>query len=445
MQSRYTNLLIASAFAAGFIGCAGKPTNVTSIPNSADPAVEISRTEEMVNEARAKQMNVLSPDNFKSAERELEKAKDYQADKKSAEKILERVSYSRAWLQQGENKSDISKKTLGEITDARSGALKAGAPNLYSKEWKKLENRLENVTKDVENGSLTAAEKKGPDLVAAYRQIERDSVAKQHLGRAKSTIDDAQKDKAKDKAPKSLALAEGKYNQTMKLIAQDPRNTAAISRTAEDATREADHLAEVMSKVNAGNSEALVLQNERQQRMITNLRGENKSQEQELAQAGEQLEVAKQQEAELARQQALTQAADKIRRELRPNEAEVFTQDGKVMVRLKGLNFASGKSTLTPKNKALLQRVETALNDVPAAKIEVQGHTDSTGKAETNQRISEERAKSVQRQLIANGASSDKVDAIGLGDERPISNNGTAAGRAQNRRIDLVIEPTIQE
>lgn len=444
-MSRYTNLLIASAFAAGFIGCASAPSNVVSIPNSADPAVEISRTEEMVNEARAKQMNVLSPDNFKSAERELSKAKDYQADKKSTEKILERVSYSRAWLQQGANKSDIAKKSLGEITDARSGALKANAPQLYSKEWKKLENQLENVTKDIENGSLTAAEKKGPDLVASYRQIERDSVAKQYLGKAKSTIDEAEKDKASDKAPKSLAMAQGKYNQTMKLIAQDPRNTAAISRTAEDATRESDHLAEVMSKVNAGNSEALVLQNERQQRMITNLRGENKSQEKELAQAGQQLEVAKQTEAELARQQALTQTADKIRRELRPNEAEVFTQDGKVMVRLKGLNFASGKTTLTPKNKALLQKVETALNDVPAAKIEVQGHTDSTGKAETNQRISEERAKTVQQQLIANGASSSKVDAIGLGDERPISTNNTAAGRAQNRRIDLVIEPTIQE
>jgi outer membrane protein OmpA-like peptidoglycan-associated protein len=444
-MSRSTNLLIASAFALGFIGCASAPSNVVSIPNSADPSVEISRTEEMVNEARAKQMNVLSPDNFKSAEHELSKAKDYQADKKSAEKILERVSYSRAWLQLGEGKADIAKKSLGEITDARSGALKAGAPNLYSKEWKKLENQLENVTKDIENGSLTAAEKKGPDLVASYRQIERDSVAKQYLGKAKVTIDAAQKDKAQEKAPKSLAMAEGKYNQTMKLIAQDPRNTAAISRTAADATRESDHLAEVMGKVNAGNSEALVLQTERQQRMITNLRGENQSQEKELAQAGQQLEVAKETEAELARQQALTQTADKIRKELRPNEAEVFTQDGKVMVRLKGLNFASGKTTLTPKNKALLQKVETALNDVPTAKIEVQGHTDSTGKADTNQRISEARAKTVQQQLIANGASSDKVDAIGLGDERPISNNATPSGRAQNRRIDLVIEPKIQE
>ncbi|WP_413293300.1 OmpA family protein [Bdellovibrio sp. HCB185ZH] len=445
MLSRFNKVILASAFAAGFIGCASTPPNVVSIPTTANPTTEIARTDEMLNEARSKQMNVLSPDNFKDAEKSLDKAKRYLSDKKPTEKILEQVAYSRAWLQQGENKADISKKSLGEITDARTGALKANAPQMYPKEWKKLENKLQNITKDVENGSLTAADKKGADLVASYRTLERDSVAKQYLGRAKMTIDEAEKDKAAEKAPRSLALAQGKYNQSLNLIGQDPRNTAAISKVAEDVNREAEHLAEVMSKVNAGNSEALVLQNERQQKMITSLHKETKTQARELTAAEKQLEVAKQQEAELARQQALTDTADKLRKELRPNEAEVFTEDGKVMVRLKGLNFASGKANLTPKNKALLQKVETALNDLPTAKIEVQGHTDSTGATEANQRISEARAKSVQKQLIANGASSSQVEAVGLGEDRPISNNNTAAGRAQNRRIDLVIEPKIQE
>ncbi len=445
MLSRLNKVILASAFAAGFIGCASTPPNVVSIPNTANPTTEIARTEEMLNEARAKQMNVLSPDNFKDAEKSLNKAKEYQAEKKSTDKVLEQVAYSRAWLQQGENKADISKKSMGDITDARTGAIKANAPQMYPKEWKKLESKLQNITKDVENGSLTAADKKGADLVAAYRQIERDSVAKQYLGQAKMTIDAAEKDKASEKAPKSLAMAQGKYNQAVTFIGQNPRNTASIAKISEDASREAEHLADVMNKVNAGNSEALVLQNERQQKMISSLHKETKAKDRELTAAEKQLQVAKEQEAELARQQALTSTADKLRSELRPNEAEVFTQDGKVMVRLKGLNFASGKSNLTPKNKALLQKVETALNDVPTAKIEVQGHTDSTGNPDANMRISEQRAKSVQQQLIANGAPSNQVDAVGLGEERPISNNNTPSGRAQNRRIDLVIEPKIQE
>lgn len=114
------------------------------------------------------------------------------------------------------------------------------------------------------------------------------------------------------------------------------------------------------------------------------------------------------------------------------------------MVRLKALTFPSGQATLGAKNKAFLRRVETALNDIPTSNISVEGHTDSTGSAETNMRISEKRAKAVQDQLIANGASSEKVNAIGMGDEKPISNNTTATGRSQNRRIDLVIEPKLE-
>ncbi|WP_413575094.1 OmpA family protein [Bdellovibrio sp. HCB290] len=445
MSSLCTKVILSSAFIIGFIGCASAPPNVTSLPATANPAVEIAQTDEMLKEARAKQMDALSPDNFNNAEKTLAKAKEYMEEKKSADKILEQVSYSRGWLKQGELKSEISRKSMGPIVDARTGALRANAPELYPKEWSKLEKKLENVTSDVEKGSLKAVDKKGTDLVASYRQIERDSVEKQYLGKAKATIEAAEKDKASEKAPVTLGLAQAKYNQTAKLIAQDPRNTAAIAGVAEDATRESDHLAEVMNKVNAGNTETLVLQNEKQQRQISSLRTETKAQSRELSAAEKQLQSAKAAEAELARQKAAADIATKLRQDLRSKDAEVFTQDGKVTVRLKGLNFASGSANLNSSNKALLSKVENALDDIPTSKIEVQGHTDSTGAADVNMRISEKRAEAVQKQLVANGAPAAEVDAVGLGSEHPISNNNTASGRAQNRRIDLVIEPKIQE
>ncbi|WP_413584716.1 OmpA family protein [Bdellovibrio sp. HCB274] len=445
MSSRCTKMILSSAFIIGFIGCASAPPNVTSIPATANPSVEIAQTDEMVKEAKAKQMDVLSPDNFSSAEKTLAKAKEYQEEKKSPEKILEQVSYSRGWLKQGELKSDITRKSMGPIVDARTGALRAKAPELYPKEWKKLEKKLENVTSDVEKGSLKAVDKKGTDLVAAYRQIERESVEKQYLGKAKMTIEAAEKDKANMKAPVSLGMAQAKYNQTAKLIAQDPRNTSAIAGVAADATRESDHLAEVMTKVNAGNSETLVLQNEKQQRQISSLRTETRAQSRELSATEKQLQSAKAAEAELARKQAAADAATKLRKDLRAKDAEVFTEDGKVTVRLKGLNFASGSANLNASNKALLSKVESVLDDIPTSKIEVQGHTDSTGGADVNMRISEKRAMAVQKQLVANGAPAAEVDAVGLGSEQPIGNNNTAAGRAQNRRIDLIIEPKVQE
>ncbi|WP_413582045.1 OmpA family protein [Bdellovibrio sp. HCB288] len=438
MSSLCTKVIISSAFVIGIIGCASKPPSYSALPDTSDPMIEVTQTEQLLNEARSKQMDVLSPDNFKNAEKALNKAKEGIADKDKAADILEQVSYSRGWLQEGATKSDIARKSIGPIVDARSGALAANAPEMYPKEWKKLESKLENVTSDVEKGSLKAADKRGSDLVASYRQLERDSVEKRYLGSAKSTIEAAEKDKASEKAPRSLGLARGQYNETMKLIAADPRNTTGISRSASNATKASDHLAEVMVKVNAGNTEALVLQTEKQQRQISSLRSETSTQSRELTAAEKQLQAARTTEAAAA-------TATRIRSELNAKDAEVFAQDGKVTVRLKGLNFPSGSANLSASNKALLTKVESVLEEIPTSKIEVQGHTDSTGSNDVNMRISEKRAQAVQKQLIANGTPATGVDAIGLGDEKPIGSNNTAAGRAQNRRIDLVIEPKIQE
>ena len=444
MFANQLKYFLTAAAAIGFIGCASTPPNVQSISSSADPGYEISRTEDMVNEARQQQIDVLSPQNFKAAEKSLAKAKAYKADNKSTEKVLEQVANSRAWLAEGKSKADIATKSMGDITDARAGAMRANANTLFPKEWDKVGKQLENVTKDVEDGSLKAADKKGADIVAKYRQLERDAVSATYLGKADANISAAKKNGADIKAPRTYGTAQMRYNETEKLIATDPRNTDLISRSAQIATRESYHLNEVLAKVKAGNTEDLVLQSERQQRTISGLKSESAYQERALQKTEGELTEAQKQAAELQKSQALLDTAAKIRRQFQPNEAEVFTENGKVMVRLKALTFPSGQATLGAKNKAFLRRVETALNDIPTSNISVEGHTDSTGSAETNMRISEKRAKAVQDQLIANGASSEKVNAIGMGDEKPISNNTTATGRSQNRRIDLVIEPKLE-
>lgn len=282
MFARQLKHSLITAMAIGFIGCASTPPNVQSISSNADPAYEISRTEDMVNEARQQQMDVLSPQNFKDAEKALAKAKDYKSNNKSTDKILQQVSYSRAWLEEGKAKSDIAMKSMGDIADARGGALKARANELFPKEWSKVGKQLESVTKDVEEGSLKAADKKGTDIIAKYRQLERDAVSSTYLGKADASISAAKKDGADKKAPKTYGAAQMRYNETEKLIALDPRNTDAIAKSAQMATRESYHLTEVMAKVNAGNTEDLVLQSERQQRTISGLRTETASQERAL-------------------------------------------------------------------------------------------------------------------------------------------------------------------
>ncbi|WP_374030675.1 OmpA family protein [Bdellovibrio bacteriovorus] len=438
MVSR-THKILASVAVAGFIaGCASKPPNVQPISSSANPTAEIEKTEAMISEARSKQIDVLSPENFTDATKALEKAKQKKEKDKPNADILEQVAYSRAWLNEANTRAEIARTSMRQITDAREGAMKAGAPKLYPKEWDKAGKDLEKITVAIEKGNLSPADKRGDEIISRYRDLEIMSVTKAYLGTAKDNLDTAKKAGADKNAPKSFGMAAMKYENAEKLIKADPRNPAVIARASQDATRESQHLMEVTRKVNAGNSEDLVLMAERQQRTISTLRNEYSSAEQELQTVQSE---AERQRMELERQQALLSRAQALRSQLKPNEAEVFTENGKLMVRLKGLQFPTAQSNLGPKNQALLKKVEGALAGVTPSKVIVEGHTDNVGSAEANRVLSEKRAQSVQNFLVSQGTlPADKVESVGMGYDNPIGNNNTAAGRAQNRRIDLVIE-----
>lgn len=435
MHSRNLAAIFVLALATGFIGCASAPPTVPDISSTANPATEIDKTQQMLTEAKDRQIDVLSPTNFSKAEDSLQSAiKKRDAGKDNAD-ILEQVAYSRGYLKEALAKSQIATMQMKDIQDARRGALNAKANESLPKEWASAGKDLESVTKDIEKGNLKPAEKKGPDIVAQYRKLEKDSVMKTALGKADDNIKLAEKDNAKKIAPKSYNMTTMKYDNAAKIIAADPRNASAINKAASDATTESVHLVDVVGKVKQGNTEDLVLQSEQQQKAISSLRRENKSNEHELTQMEKQ-------QAELKQSQALINQAASIRREFKPNEAEVFTEGGRVTVRLKALQFPVNQATLGPKNQALMQKVNEAISQAGPSKITVEGHTDSTGSAEKNMTLSEQRAKSVQDYLVANGATSlDNIESVGLGATKPVSDNKTSAGRAQNRRIDIIVEP----
>lgn len=435
MLSRQIPAILVVAFATGFIGCASTPPMVPPISSTANPTMEIERTQAMLNEARDRQMDVLSPNNFKNAEEALKKAISKKDAGKSPEDILEQVGYAQGWLREGVNKSQLATMQMKDIQDARRGALEAKANEIFPKEWSKAGKELESVTKDIEKGNIKPAEKKGADIVAEYRRLEKESVTKTALGKAEDNIKMAEKEKADKIAPKTYSLATMKYDNAEKIISANPRNTSAINQAAADATRESMHLVDVTNKVKAGNTEDLVLQTEQQRKAITSLRKENVVAEVEMT------EMARRQQ-ELQRSQALINQAAAIRSQFKPSEAEVFTENGKVMVRLKSLQFPTNQATLGPRNQAMMKKVNEALEQVGPAKLIVEGHTDSTGSENRNLTLSEQRAKSVQDYLVANGAVTlDNVEAVGMGAAKPVSDNKTATGRAQNRRIDIIVEP----
>ena len=109
---------------------------------------------------------------------------------------------------------------------------------------------------------------------------------------------------------------------------------------------------------------------------------------------------------------------------------------------LTGVQFEINSSRLTADAKTVLDEVVTALKRNPRVRLEVGGHTDNTGSLDLNNRLSLQRANSVRDYLISQGIAEDRLEAKGYGPSMPIADNSTAAGRAENRRIEFVILPT---
>lgn len=104
--------------------------------------------------------------------------------------------------------------------------------------------------------------------------------------------------------------------------------------------------------------------------------------------------------------------------------------------------FATGSAALRPDLTSDLRAVAANLINYPASRIEVIGHTDNVGSAALNQDLSQRRASSVANVLISNGVPASRVGIFGRGEDAPIASNLTEQGRAQNRRVEIIIRPT---
>jgi outer membrane protein OmpA-like peptidoglycan-associated protein len=113
----------------------------------------------------------------------------------------------------------------------------------------------------------------------------------------------------------------------------------------------------------------------------------------------------------------------------------VITLSGSVL-------FASNRSDLLPSAQAKLNDVALALTKQDAeSKITVEGHTDSQGDASYNQELSQRRAQTVRDYLVSQGMAADRVTSEGFGLTRPIADNSSPEGRANNRRVEIVVQP----
>lgn len=102
------------------------------------------------------------------------------------------------------------------------------------------------------------------------------------------------------------------------------------------------------------------------------------------------------------------------------------------------IQFDVNKAVIKPESASVIQQVFGMLQSHPELKFSVEGHTDSDGDAELNQRLSQDRAASVVRRLVEMGVAAERLTAKGWGASKPVAENDTAEGKAQNRRVEFV-------
>ena len=101
--------------------------------------------------------------------------------------------------------------------------------------------------------------------------------------------------------------------------------------------------------------------------------------------------------------------------------------------------FETGKDVIKESSFTNLDKLADILSEYPEAKVDIQGHTDNVGDHDENVVLSEKRAASVQAYLGSHGIAAERMTSHGFGPDKPIADNGSASGRAKNRRVDFVL------
>lgn len=132
-----------------------------------------------------------------------------------------------------------------------------------------------------------------------------------------------------------------------------------------------------------------------------------------------------------------------LRQSLSGTGVDVTNTGSQLMVTLpESVTFRTASSVVDPQFRPALRAVSQSLQRYPNSTVRVVGHTDNVGSATYNNQLSQDRTMSVARELIGNGTRSSRITVAGRGFYEPIASNASAAGRAENRRVEIVITPT---
>jgi len=448
--------------------------------------------EKIMQEAKEVKANILSPKNYSEAMKYYQEAdKEFQKGK-NLEDIRNKLRASVSWFKKAIEATKLAELTLANSIKARSNAEQAGASEFSSKTWDEAEAKFNEAARELEGGDVNNAKKKSGEAETIYRQAELEAIKVNYLNETWDLLKQAEDLDVKKYAPNTLKKAQDLIANAEKELNENRYDTDVARSLARQAKYEAQH-AIYLSKIikdlrdNKNQMEDFVLSTEEPLNKIaatmdivgsfesgfgktTNeivenikeLQNREAKLGQNLAEREQQVDLLNSRVAELEEKlggiekekSILTQqmeAQAKIREQFAtveksftPEEASVLRKGNDIILRLIGLTFPVGKSTIEPQNFGLLTKVQQSINLFPNCTITIEGHTDSHGSDLKNMQLSQERSNAVSQYLLANmGIDASRINAVGYGESKPIANNETKEGRAKNRRIDVIIHPKL--
>ncbi|MBL8201744.1 MAG: OmpA family protein [Chromatiales bacterium] len=136
----------------------------------------------------------------------------------------------------------------------------------------------------------------------------------------------------------------------------------------------------------------------------------------------------------------------KLREEMAGTGVEVVRWGDNITLDIPGgVTFAVDSAKLNPQFHPVLDKVAATLAEYNQTVVQVAGHTDSTGARSYNMQLSQRRADSVKSYLTTRGVPAQRLQTVGAGPDRPVADNATEAGRAQNRRVEITIVPVTEQ
>lgn len=439
----YLRFVLSMGVATLFLASCTSDLKVNEFNSSTDPQSELVRIDSNIDQAQRNQVNILSPKYFEEAKAARKKAVEQRAENKKQKDILHSLALAQANLDKATEMAKVSNVLLKGPIEARQDAIDAKAYSLFQKEFETADKNFKSLTEQVEDNDTANVDRKRGQIEASYRDLELKSIKKDKLGAAKDTMSEAVKEGAEKLTPETLSVTSKKYSESEAIIENQRHDTLAVNKASEEAVISANRLLKMVRDAKGSSTkkpEELAKQIETNELAAIKSKKLLKKSETALANSDSNLANAAQRNSKLESQVWLDKEFEKARKEFNSTEAEVYKQGDKLLLRLKGLSFANNKAAIDSANFGLLAKVQKVISDLNAKQIEIEGHTDSRGGKKLNDILSAKRAESVQSYLIANNnVDPNNITSAGYGDSKPIATNKTAEGRAQNRRVDVII------